>query len=206
MNKKTEFIINELLVDNFIEKETNEILLEETEDTGKSSLKIQLKSIDNLSIKNVDKKNTQMNFFQDSKNKSMNKRVDHIIFEQISCDKWKLHLIEMKSSVGNDKWIDIKGKFRASYLVARAIAAMLELDIQETYMYTTYEKVSFVLSETMPAARRLKVGGEYVKPQEELDGAAFSLNFGEKIRFIHKPLRMVRNSQGILTGERTFNL
>ena len=42
MNKKTEFIINELLVDNFIEKETNEILLEETEDTGKSSLKIQL--------------------------------------------------------------------------------------------------------------------------------------------------------------------
>lgn len=100
MNKKTEFIINELLVDNFIEKETNEILLEETEDTGKSSLKIQLKSIDNLSIKNVDKKNTQMNFFQDSKNKSMNKRVDHIIFEQISYDKWKLHLIEMKSSVG----------------------------------------------------------------------------------------------------------
>ena len=60
MNKKTEFIINELLVDNFIEKETNEILLEETEDTGKSSLKIQLKSIDNLSIKNVDKNNTKI--------------------------------------------------------------------------------------------------------------------------------------------------
>jgi hypothetical protein len=45
-------------------------------------------------------------------------------------------LIEMKGSVGEEKWAEIKGKFRASYLVAQALAGMLELDIAEAAMYT----------------------------------------------------------------------
>lgn len=44
-------------------------------------------------------------------------------------NQWKLHLIEMKGSVGEEKWVEFKGKFRASYLVAQALAGMLELDI-----------------------------------------------------------------------------
>jgi hypothetical protein len=42
----------------------------------------------------------------------------------------------MKGSVGEEKWVEIKGKFRASYLVAQALAGMLELDIAEAAMYT----------------------------------------------------------------------
>ena len=45
-------------------------------------------------------------------------------------------MIEMKGSVGEEKWAEIKGKFRASYLVAQALAGMLELDIAEATMYT----------------------------------------------------------------------
>lgn len=117
MITKREFIINELMVEHFVEWETNSICLEETEDTGKSALIFQLTSGDNLSIKNVDKKNTQIHFFQDSKVKSMFKRVDHIIFEQLEDDKWKIHLIEMKSSVGTGKWDEIKGSLeQAIYL------------------------------------------------------------------------------------------
>ena len=113
--KKREFIINELMVKNFVECENSIIYLEETEDSGRSILEFQLASDGNLSIKNVDGKNTQMHFFQNEKGKSMFKRVDHIIFEHLTEDDWKLHLIEMKSSVGNEKWIEVKGKFRASY-------------------------------------------------------------------------------------------
>lgn len=131
----------------------------------------------------------------------MFKRVDHIIFEHTPDDKWKLHLIEMKSSVGNDKWIEIKGKFRASYLFAQGIAAMLEMQIEETCMYTTYEKVHFSLPETMPAARRLPLGGTLVKPEEEWDGSKFGLNFGTRIRFMHNPIHMERNAEDVLTGE-----
>ncbi len=62
MNEKREYIINELMKERFIERETERVYLEETEDTGKSILELQMSSCENLCIKNVDKKNTQMNF------------------------------------------------------------------------------------------------------------------------------------------------
>lgn len=198
--KKREFIINELMVKNFVECENSIIYLEETEDSGRSILEFQLASDGNLSIKNVDGKNTQMHFFQNEKGKSMFKRVDHIIFEHLTEDDWKLHLIEMKSSVGNEKWIEVKGKFRASYLFAQGIAAMLEMNIVDTCMYTTYEHVHLSLSKTMPTARRLRLGEKQVKPQDEWDGRDFGLNFGTRFKFMHKPIPMKRTGE-TLEGE-----
>ena len=89
-------------------------------------------------------------FFQAGKEKSLFKRADHMIFEKRQGNQWKLHLIEMKGSVGQEKWVEIKGKFRASYLVAQAIAGMLELDISDTVMYTTYERVEFAILAPCP--------------------------------------------------------
>lgn len=198
---KREYIIKELIKTQFIEHETGKVYLEEIEDTGKSVLELQLSSSENLSIKNVDKKNTQINFFVKDKKKSMYKRVDHIIFECLGDNNWKVHLVEMKSSVGNDKWMDVKGKFRASYLLAQGIAAMLEMKLIETYMYTSFEKVYFNLSEIMPVERRLQVGEKHVKPQDEWNGGKFALNFGNKIPFIHIPIQMKRNDKGILVGK-----
>lgn len=201
MNEKREYIINELMKERFIERETERVYLEETEDTGKSILELQMSSFENLCIKNVDKKNTQMNFFVSNKKESMYKRVDHIIFECLDNNNWKAHLIEMKSSVGNDKWIDVKGKFRASYLLVQGIEAMLEMNLVETCMYTSFEKTCFNLPETMPAGRRLQVGGRHVKPQDEWNGRKFSLNFGNKIPFIHVPIQMKRNDEDTLIGK-----
>ena len=198
--KKREFIINELMVKNFVECENSIIYLEETEDSGRSILEFQLASDGNLSIKNVDGKNTQMHFFQNEKGKSMFKRVDHIIFEHLTEDDWKLHLIEMKSSVGNEKWIEVKGKFRASYLFAQGIAAMLEMHIVDTCMYTTFENDYFSLPNTMPTARRLRLGEKQVKPQDEWDGRDFGLNFGTRFKFMHKPIPMKRTGE-TLEGE-----
>lgn len=85
-----------------------------------------------------------MYFFKADQKYSMMKRVDHIILEHTGDDTWNLHLIEMKSSVGVQKWIEVKGKFRASYLVSQAIAAMLEIPLDHTYLYTTYEKNALI--------------------------------------------------------------
>ena len=201
MNTKREFIIKELMEEKFVEHDGEKIYLEETEDTGKSFLEFQLESKENISIKNVDKNPTQLLFFKKEKNLSMYKRVDHIIFECIEDNNWKLHLIEMKSSVGTKKWTDIKGKFRASYLLAQAIAAMLEMNIAETCMYTTYDKVSFDFAETMPVGRRLLLGIEHIKPQDEWNGDEFGLNFGTRVKFNHMPIKMIRNAQGVLEGQ-----
>lgn len=63
MSAKREFIIKELMVKGFIEKEKSVIELDETDDSGKSKLEFRLNSDENLCIKNVDKKNTLMYFF-----------------------------------------------------------------------------------------------------------------------------------------------
>ena len=205
MNQKRKYIIDNLLVEDFIESESKIIQLEETEDSGRSLLEIQLEEDDNLSIKNVDMKNTQMYYFRNDKALSMYKRVDHIIFEHISDNDWKLHLIEMKSSVGMKKWTEIKGKFRASYLWAQGIAAMLEMNIVSTHMYTSSAKVHLSPSDTMPSGRRLPTGEHYVKPEEEWNGNKFALNFGTRIRFEHKPIQMQRNSKDVLVGKYCFD-
>lgn len=199
-NAKREFIINELMIPDFIERENNCILLQEYEDTGRSELEVHLKADENLCIRNIDKKHTELQFFQKDKRKSMFKRVDHIIYEHMPGDVWKVHMIEMKSWVGVDKWKEIKGKFRASYLLAQGIASMLEMNITGTHLYTTYEKADLRPSPVMPTGRRLPVGLPQVRPQDEWEGRNCGLNFGQRIPFIHHPIQMVRNSDQILTG------
>lgn len=154
-----------------------------------------------MCIANVDKKKTDILFFRTRKTQSLYKRVDHIIFEHLSDDKWKLHLIEMKGSVGEEKWKEIKGKFRASYLTAQAIAGMLELQITETVMYTTFENVRFQSPDTMPSARRPGTGRRMIRMEEEWDGTRFGLNFGTRIPFRHYPIQMQRNEEKILVGD-----
>mgnify|MGYP007098665108 CR=1 FL=1 len=199
---KRDFIIKELMQPDFIQVQGRQIYLEEYEETGRSKLKVSLPAEGNLCIANVDEKKTDMLFFQNNRLKSMYKRVDHIIFERQNPD-WRLHLIEMKSSVGEGKWIEIKGKFRASYLLAQAVAGMLELHISETIMYTTFEKVRFNPSLTMPSARRTRTGSALIKMEQEWRGENFGLNFGERISFVHLPIQMKRNNEGVLGGNLT---
>lgn len=200
---RREFIINELMVPGFMENMDDKILLEEKEESGRSKLNVQLMSKENLCIANVDKKHTDLCFFQDIKDKSMKKRVDHIIFEHQGMEKWRLHLIEMKGSVQSSKWVEIKGKFRASYLLSQAIAGMLELNIEETIMYTTFEKVQFSPSKTMPSARRVPTGIPLSKMEQEWSGQTFGINLGEHLPFKHVPIQMRRNEEGILVGDLT---
>lgn len=64
MNQKRKYIIENLFVDNFVESESRAIYLEEKEDSGRSLLEMQLNTDGNLSIKNVDMKNTHMHYFK----------------------------------------------------------------------------------------------------------------------------------------------
>lgn len=198
---KREFILRHLMQPGFMTHESQTMILEEKKDSGKSRLVVQLLSEENLCIANVDDKHTLFQFFRGDEALSMMKRVDHMIFEHQQDKQWKLHLIEMKSSVGEKKWKDIKGKFRASYLLGQAIAGMLEIEIAETMMYTTFEKVQFTPSDTMPSGRRSRSGRVLVRMEEEWSGKQLGLNFGERYSFVHIPVPMSRNEEGILTGK-----
>ena len=107
----------------------------------------------------------------------------------------------MKSSVSADKWSEIKGKFRASYLLAQGIAAMLDIEICETVLYTTYDKVGFMHSETMPVARRIGTGRRPFKAEWESGWA--ELNFGTMLKLRHKAIKV--NKEGMcLCGKITL--
>lgn len=192
------FIMRQLMEPGFIENAESTVVLTEEEESGKSELRVKLCSKENLCIANLDKKKTELHFFLPAN--AMYKRVDHMIFERKRDGNVKLHLIEMKSSVGERKWVEVKGKFRASYLLALALAGMLALSVSETVMYTTFEKVEFRPLETMPSARRLKSGEPLFRMEEEWSGMRFGLNFGTRIPFLHIPIQMERGADGRLTG------
>lgn len=199
--KKRDFIIEELMSEDFIEYFSKKVNLEEQEESGKTMVEVFSENDTLLVIKNVDKKKTELYFFRTQKLLSMYKRVDHIIFEKKGDDKWVLHLIEMKSSVSADKWSEIKGKFRASYLLAQGIAAMLDIEICETVLYTTYDKVGFMHSETMPVARRIGTGRRPFKAEWESGWA--ELNFGTMLKLRHKAIKV--NKEGMcLCGKITL--
>ncbi len=68
-NCRRNFIIDELMVQGFIEYKDQEILLEENDEGGESELRVMLTSERNLCIANVDKKNTEFQFFQKKRKK-----------------------------------------------------------------------------------------------------------------------------------------
>ncbi len=190
---KREFIIKTLMKDDFIEYFSKKVDLEEEEESGRTVVEVSAENDNLLVIKNVDKKGTELNFFKSEKILSMRKRVDHIIFEKIREDKWVLHLIEMKSSVSSEKWIYIKGKFRASYLLTQGIAAMLEIPIYETVLYTTYDTVGFKNSETMPVSRRTGIGRRTFKAEWESGFA--ELDFGSMLKLRHEAVKVEKEGE-----------
>lgn len=72
-------------------------------------------------------------------------------------------------------------------------------------MYTTYEKVVFDFSDTMPSARRGMLGVPMVKMIDEWNGIRFGLNIGERVPFIHIPIEMTKNAEGVLVGTMSYS-
>lgn len=66
MKKRTQFIIDELLKEDFVtvKEDDNVIILEENDDGGESRLEFRTKSNNTLTIENMDKKHTDMYFLK----------------------------------------------------------------------------------------------------------------------------------------------
>ncbi len=200
-----DYVINNFLADNFLLIGQNEYELRENNKEGKSILRLKVSSDRSICIENIDDKKSDILYFRDKdlsgNNTYLKKRVDHIIFSYLENNIYDAHLFEMKTGIENsEKWIDIKGKFRASYLLAHSIAGILHISINDVYMYTTYEHANLMADKTNPISRHARVGGKYTRPIDEWNGNGFALNFGQKVTFRHTPIKMERNTEGILEG------
>lgn len=200
-----EYVMKELFVDDFFEvgNETKEYLLEERDKGGESIFHFGVNGSDTFAILNIDKKNTKLNFLRTERKLSLNKRVDHIVWEEIGENQWMVHLIEMKSDIPSvEKWIEIKGKFRASYLLVQALCSILHMKLAYVRMYTTFEHVCLEYAPENLISRRVRVGEKVPVPKMEWSGNRFELRFGDDctLPFIHTPIQMKRNENKILEG------
>lgn len=199
-------IIENFFVEHFLERGNAEdgFVLEETDIGAETLLHFKVCGSDSLALLNVDKKNTLFDFFKSDRILSLNKRVDHIVLEECESNQWVAHLIEMKTSIScAEKWAEIKGKFRASYLFVQALCAMLHMELTEVRMYTTYENETLDYMPENMIGRRPMVGVKAVDPKQEWSGGQFVLRFGNDclLPFAHTPILVTRNKDNILEGE-----
>lgn len=199
-NQRIQFAIDTLIEENYFNQQSNYYNLKEEAESGKSNL---MTTVDDLNICIHDFDHKHKCEFAHTKN-SMRKSVDHVILT-FKDETWSLHLLEMKSSVNDSKWVDIRGKFRASYLNVLALCVFLGIKIDNTYAYTTYERELFTDAQTTtnPIALKAPLGEKKLSEKAEWESGTVGINLGEKVIFKHRKIKMDRTGDGL---EGSYNL
>ena len=201
-NRRVQYALDHFIEENYFLPMENSYNLKEEKEVGKSRLKVTVAN-DNLCIFNFDDKH-KCNFLKRDKSIGLQKSVDHVLFEQRS-ENWRLHLIEMKSSVGFKTWNwEIKPKVRTGYLNSLAIAEFLGIKITDVIAYTTYENERFNAEENKanPRAMMPQLGMAARNPvKDEWEKDQMFLELGEEIMIPHKRIKMRKNEEtGVMEG------
>ena len=190
------YALANFIKEGYIEPEATNYLLEETESQGRSELSVVLTG-ENLCMKNYDRK-PRCGFFRCDSEFGMQKCVDHFILHHREKEKgWDLYMIEMKTTVGNKTWQEIRTKVKASYLNIKAFVAVLGIEIRQTIVCITYAeaKIGGPKQTTNPRAYAPLVGGnDVIDVRREWQTKQMVLDFGrgEKEIFFHYPIQMKR--------------
>lgn len=205
-NRRIQFAIDNFIMEQYFLPMNSKYHLREEKESGKSDLSVTIKNT-NLCIYDFDNKK-KCGFLRTDKKIGMQKSVDHILFEEYT-DKWRVHLIEMKSGVGYKTWLEaIKPKVRTSYFTALAIADFLGIQIKDVIAYTTYENEHFseVQNAANPKAMVPALGVAARNPlEDEWNKDCMYINLGEEKKIPHKRIKMKKNvSTGVLEGSLTI--
>lgn len=204
-DKSLDYVINNYIAPAYFEPESNQYTLEETEEQGKSLLKVSIED-ENFCIKKYDDKK-RCAFFktpnQAGKNdESVSKCVDHVIMQHKN-GVWRLHLIEMKSSVGAKTWERIKKQNRDAYLEILALSGVLGINFSEITSYTTYESEKFKNDDTNPLKKTALLGKKASNGYEQWESGDMELSVraGKPLQIKHNKIRMVKdNDNNVLQG------
>ena len=210
LEDRVQFALDNFLIPNyFIETNSYYELIEEDKN-GKSLLKLQVGTENNLCMQHYDSsKVKKCNFLRNDRDLYMQKCIDHFILRKRH-NEWELHMIEMKTTVGFRTWLNIKYKMRVSYLNIKALAVFLGISLQDEniFAYTTYEKENFdVLKMDSPSISLPRIGDRAVNPKkEEWDADCINIpimvsddnpyNFKTSIKLQHTKILMNRSSDG----------
>ena len=200
--------IDVYLKPDYIEVVDNECELWEYETSGRTRLEVHLPSNTSiLCIRNHDNK-PKCEFLNPTKASGLKMSVDHILLTPNQDGKWTVHLIEMKSGVGREKWKEIGLKARATILNMKAMAATLDLPIASFKVYTTYDHLLHGTSDpTSMTERKAELGKDWIADEWNKNLIPIMVPKGKTEYLAHNGVKMVKepvDGEDTLCGELTL--
>lgn len=189
-SKRIEYAMENYISENYFLPMNSYYELKETAESGKSLLRLSVDG-ENICVEEYDKKK-RCNFLRDSG--GLQKCIDHFLLKK-NDENWDLYMIEMKSKVNDNKWIDVKQKVRASFLNIQALCVFLGINIGNVYTITTYERVEFNTPKTTPDPKALtpQLGLKArMSKKEEWEKGIIVVDFDQPITFPHQAVKMDR--------------
>lgn len=206
LNNRIQFAIDNFILENYFLPISNNYNLKEKTEKGKSLLKLYVKD-DNICVEEYDSKK-RCAFLKTEKKFGMQKCIDHFILVKRN-HGWDLCMIEMKSGVGFGEWRSIKEKVRSSLYNIKALCVFLGITIDNTYIYTTYERLSFqTTKDTADIKAHIPLLGSKAinYKEDEWDKNIIKVDIDLDIikEFPHQAIKMTRNANGVLEGNLTI--
>lgn len=181
-----------------LQAESMQYILEEKSEKGYTKLTV-IVSMPNLCMTSFDEVSS-WNIVKGDSDHGMKKGVDHVILTMDAEGEWKVHLIEMKTSMGEGTFRDVKTKVRADYFKVKAICMYLGIPLfdENIMVYVTYEqeKLGRTPCHTEnPATLKAQVGEKYESlMHSEWNQDKISVATAKKQVFHLKKIRMCRES------------
>lgn len=207
IENRVQFALEKFLTPNYFSVPDVTYELMEHESRGKSILKLNVGTVDNLCRQNYDSSRPRFSFIRTDDSYGMDHCIDHFVLRKRD-GYWELHMIEMKTTIRPGTWDGVRRKMRASYLKIRALVVFLgiELSDEHIFAYTTYERADFSINQTTdPRTFLPSLGGRAIDFENaEWRANCIYLPITEakiSIKIPHRGIQMHRNDEGYLEGE-----
>ena len=209
-DRRIDYAINNFINNEFFLDKSNKYILKEKSKQGESILIVNVEN-DNICVEEYDNDNVRgkCNFLKQDRHQGLKKCIDHFLLSK-NGENWALHMIEMKTSVGNGTWHDIKHKNRASYFNIMSLCLVLGIKVDKIYSYTTYETEKFQpINQTSDIKAHVPMLGKKLIDfkKDEWDKGKITIELDDmnlEMIFPHRAIKMIRNSKGELEGELTI--
>lgn len=170
----------DLLENNLVLTSDSQLHLQEKSEQGIADLTLHLQ---NPCILFKDLEHKKLEYFQNKK------CADYVLYEQ-KAGNWMVHIFELKRTVGEKHWLNMKEQFKGAMQNALAIAGFLgiEVDMDNIYVYSAYRNDK-LKDYSNPAKLRFQMHqpkcSGMSKECEDWNEKEVVLDFLDKEKFVH---------------------
>lgn len=198
-----EYRLKNVFEEEFFTRSTTTFQFSEDSKDGKMGLELKIND-PSLCIMNLDKKKPIQ--FLNQKRGTYARRADYAVFEFTSGKTCRIHIFEMTTTVSQSKWeTKIKQQIKSSYIYCMAVAACLNIEVNDVIFYTIYANDDFATrvsaeDDHSTAFSKAPLGIYRPNPQEEWAKNTVEFDFGQWFKFKHEKIVVIQQDEAYPTG------